>query len=326
MQPKSAARVAFLALLGGATGIGFAPIFVRLSEVGPSATGFYRLLFSLPALFLISGFDTQPAGARSDSGQPEESSLFWNHSPLWLFGLAGLCFAGDLAFWHWSIRLTSVANATLLTNCAPFFVMLGARALFSERLTNSLVLGLIVAALGAGLLVGSGSHASDHDRRLLGDVLALITALFYAGYLLTVKYLRVRFSTAKILAWSGLVSCVLLLVVALLSREVIWASSTRGWLLLFGLAVISHLAGQGLITWALAHLPAGFSSISLLFQPVVAAGLAWLLLFEPLGVRQAVGGAVVLGGIALASLGQLGTAPARPIQVRAAGASDTAPL
>src|SRR5206468_12521311 len=46
------ARLAFLALLGGATGIGFAPVLVRLSEVGPGATAFFRLLFALPWLWL----------------------------------------------------------------------------------------------------------------------------------------------------------------------------------------------------------------------------------------------------------------------------------
>jgi len=48
-------------------------------------------------------------------------------------------------------------------------------------------------------------------------------------------------------------------------------------------------------------LPASFSSVSLLLQPVVAAAVAWLVLNEPLSFLQALGGLVVLAGIALAS-------------------------
>ena len=66
------------------------------------------------------------------------------------------------------------------------------------------------------------------------------------------------------------------------------------------LAWISHCAGQGLIAYSLAHLPAAFSSVSLLFQPVMAAVFAWILLAEPLVPLQIVGGVIVLFGIYLA--------------------------
>jgi drug/metabolite transporter (DMT)-like permease len=302
MQWKSAERLAFAALLAGAGGIGFAPIFVRLSEVGPSATAFYRVLFALPVLFLIVRFET-----RSERGTPFQTANYPEsravetprQSSLGLMAAAGCLFAGDLAFWHWSIKLTSVANSTLLTNCAPFFVVLGARVIFHERITGSLFLGMAVACAGTALLIGGSPQlAATH---LLGDFLALTTAVFYGGYLLTVKYLRRSCSGARILAGSGVVSCALLLLFALLSRENIQISSTGGWMVLIGLALLSHLGGQGLIAYALAHLPAGFSSVGLLLQPVVAAALAWLLLKEPLSASQILGGMIILAGIAVAS-------------------------
>jgi len=91
-----------------------------------------------------------------------------------------------------------------------------------------------------------------------------------------------------------------LLPVALASGETLLPQSTSGWLKLVGLAWISHCAGQGLIAYSLAHLPAAFSSVSLLFQPVMAALFAWLLLSEPLVPLQIAGGAIVLVGIYLA--------------------------
>ncbi len=310
MQRKSVKgrQLAVAALLGGATGIGFAPIFVRLSEVGPSATAFYRLLFALPFLSAAAAME-RPSAARLAIDHPAQSSRPFK-SPLRLCALAGFLFAGDLAFWHWSIKLTTVANSTLLTNCAPFFVMWGARILFKERITQRLVLGLGVACAGAAMLVGASLQLTG--RHLLGDGLALVTAAFYGGYILTIKYLRTWFSTARILAWSGLVSCVLLLAIALLSRESIRITSVRGWSILLGLGIISHVGGQGLIAYALAHLPAGFSSIGLLFQPVVAALLASCLLSEELGLMRTAGGVTILAGIALASRSQTRTAPGDP--------------
>ena len=76
-----------------------------------------------------------------------------------------------------------------------------------------------------------------------------------------------------------------------------------GWLKLIGIALISHACGQGLIAYALAHLPAAFSSVSLLLQPVMAGVFAWVLLGEPLVALQIAGGVVVLAGIYLARKG-----------------------
>jgi drug/metabolite transporter (DMT)-like permease len=151
MRSKSVRHLALAALFGGAAGIGFAPIFVRLSPVGPSATAFYRLLFALPLLW--AGAWLEAARAETTWNRDAEAGAGWR-SPFAICSLAGFLFAADLAFWHCSVKLTSVANSTLLTNCAPFFVMLGARLLFAERITMYLIAGLLVASFGACLLVG----------------------------------------------------------------------------------------------------------------------------------------------------------------------------
>ena len=107
--------------------------------------------------------------------------------------------------------------------------------------------------------------------------------MFYAGYQLAVTRLRSRASTASIMAWSGLVTAAALLPIALLSGEQILPATAMGWVKLFGLALISQAAGQSLIAYAMAHLPATFSSVGLLLQPVMAALFAWVLLGEALG-------------------------------------------
>jgi len=283
-------RLAFCALLAGAVGIAFAPIFVRLSEVGPSATAFYRLALALPILWVWMTVEGRNAEATK---RPMTARGRWQ------LIVAGLFFAVDLALWHWSIKFTSVANATLFANSAPIFVTLGARVLFGERIRRSFIGALAIALAGAALVVGVSLHLTA--GHVLGDALAVGAAIFYGSYMLCVKHLRRTFSTATIMAWSGLSASPALLLAAFASGENLLPAHTSGWLTVFALALISQVGGQSLIAYAFAHLPASFSSLSLLLQPAVAALLAWMILGEGLGLLQALGGVVILCGIAAAS-------------------------
>jgi len=277
------------ALLLGATCIALSPIFVRVSEAGPTATAFWRVALAVPVLWLLYWLKPR-VGAKRYSGK-------W---PLLL--AAGLAFAGDLAFWHTSIQLTSVANSTLLANLASIFVTLAAWIFLKQKPTRLFLAGLAAALVGVGLLVHTSLAFSSSG--LVGDALGVVTAMFYAGYILAVKGLRDRGETTlHLMAVTSTITALLLFPVALGSGEPMLPSSAFGWWVLIGLALISHAAGQGLIAYALAHLPAAFSSVSLLFQPVMAALFAWLLLAEGLVPLQIAGGIVVLFGIYLARRG-----------------------
>lgn len=138
---------------------------MRISELGPIATAFYRLLFAMPALWLWYAVGQRrtacPTAARpvADIGG---------------FVLAGLFFAGDLAVWHWSLRFTSVANATLFPNFAPVFVTLAGFLFFGERFSKMFLGGMTIAIAGASILMGESLNLGV--SHLLGDALALATA------------------------------------------------------------------------------------------------------------------------------------------------------
>lgn len=280
MSASPAAGRALLALIVGAVLIGFAPIFVRLSETGPTATAFWRGMLALPLLAIV----WLPNRAAEPGGRPL----------LWLL-LAGVFIAADLVVWHQSIRMTSVANATLMANLAPVFVTLASFLFLGERFRLTYLAGLALALAGAAVLV---SHSLDIGRRsVLGDLLGVLAAVFYAGYLMGVSRARQQYSAAAVMGWTTLVMTPLLLIVAWLAGDTLLPMDARGWWLLLGLAWLSHAGGQGLIAWSLAHLPASFSAVGLLLQPVAAALFAWALLAEPFGTYQAIGGAIVLSGI-----------------------------
>jgi len=285
-------RRAITALLLGAVGIAFAPIFVRFAQhhgVGPSAAAFYRLLFAAPIAWLWASRSV----ARRDAAPLTSRDRL-------LLIVPGLFFAADLGVWHWSIHLTSIANATLLANFAPVFVTLGGWLLFRRRFKRQFLVGMALALAGAALLVWKSKEASASQFR--GDLLGLTTAVFYASYFLSVGRLRERFSTPTILAYAVTTAAVVLFPVALLSGE-LHMYSAAGWFDVIALALVSQIAGQGLIIYALAHLPAHFSSVTLLLQPALAALLAWWLFAERPGPQQAVGGLIMLAGIFLARRG-----------------------
>jgi drug/metabolite transporter (DMT)-like permease len=292
MAQHQAARLSLLLLVLGTALVALSPIFVRLSELGPTATAFHRAFLALPIL-LIWLRARGPRLLQTDTPRKELS-----RKDRFLLGLAGLFFAGDLATWHWSITMTSVANATLFANSAPIFVTLGAWFLFRERVTPLFLLALALALLGTVIVVGS-SFQIDRNH-MLGDGMGVVTGMFWAAYQLTVKYLRERLSAATIMTWSSLVTATALLPLVLVSGEELVAQTLYGWGVLLALAWLSHAGGQGAIAQALAHLPIAFSSLVILLEPVVAAFLAWIVLAEPLGPLQAAGCGVVLASILVA--------------------------
>jgi len=279
---------ALAALVLGGVGIAFAPIFVRFAQwegIGPSAAAFYRLLFAVPVAWLW-------ARGRADG-------LSWRDRLM--LCIPGVCFAGDLAVWHWSIHWTSVANATLLANFQPVFVTLGGWMIFKRRFRRLFLFGMVVALAGAVLLVDESRKQSE--QQFFGDLLGIATAVFYASYFLSVGWLRERFPTPTILAYAVTVAAAILGPIALLSGEPLGGYTIEGWLDVAGLALVSQVLGQGLIIYALAHLPAHFSAVTLLLQPLVASLLAWMLFAESPVPRQALGGMVLLCGIVLARRG-----------------------
>ena len=289
-------RIAILALFIGAITIAFAPILVRLSEVGPSATGFHRFLLAIPLYWAIAATLPRPAVAEG-SERPGTVRDFV------LIAMAGVYLAADVAVWHYSIQMTTVANSTLLANVAPVFVVLGGWLLFRTRVTGIYLIGLAAAMTGVFILSrASLSLSQDH---FIGDLLGILTAVFYAAYQMSVERLRKRFSTVTIMKYAIPVSALVMLPVALASGEDLLPVTLAGWGFLIALAAGPQVFGQGLIAWALAHLPVAFASVSLLVQPVTAALVAWALFGEYIGLEQGIGAVIVLGGIMLARRGSI---------------------
>ena len=278
--PSRAAALIVLVL--AAMVLGLAPILVRLSDAGPAAAGFWRFAFALPWLLVMTA---RPGG--EGIGRPSN----------WML-LAGGMLVFDLGFWHYSITLTSVANATTLTNLTPVVVTLVGWWLFRER-PRALFLVALAAAIAGAVTMSLGADGGQGSNPSLGDVFAAFTAVWYAGYFIAVKGARDRHSAGRVMLWSTAIAAPGLLLAAFVLGEQVLPGSWGGWAACAGLGLV-HVLGQGGVAWSLGRLPTALTAVTVLIQPIAAAVLGWLLFGETLTVVQAIGGAVVLAAIVLA--------------------------
>jgi len=273
---------AVAALVFGACVIGFSAVLVRLTGTGPAAAGFWRLGFALPLLAIITRRASGPLGRPSK-----------------IAALVGLMFALDLGFWHYGIKYTSVANATVLSNLTPVVVTAVAWIFLKQR-PRALFLLAVAVALGGVWMMAVGKSGGGHVLNApLGNLLSIATAFWYALYFLAVSEGRKTEGASRLMFWSGVVGAPLLLAAALALREQIAPATAGGWAACVGLGLV-HVGGQGSIAWGLGRLPTSTASVVVLVQPIVAGVMGWLLFGELLGPVQTAGMAVTLAGVVLA--------------------------
>ena len=288
-QCKKKRQLALLYLIIGAITIGFAPVLVRLSQVGPISTGFWRVAIAFPILTLLS--------MRQGSTLPNDEEIPAFKDYLWVL-FSGILFGGDLATWHLSIHFTSIANSTLLANVSPVIIALWGWLVLGKTPKKKLIIGLLLAIFGIAILIHPSLRMNQNTR--IGDSLALITAFFYAGYLLVLNRARRKFTTFSSMALSTFASMLTLLLITLISGEAFIPTTETAWLVLIALALFAHILGQGLIAYALPYLSVTFSSTALLIQPMVAAMAGWFFFSGHLGAIEVIGIFIALIGIFLA--------------------------
>jgi drug/metabolite transporter (DMT)-like permease len=278
---------AFAALVGGAMAMGISPVFVRFAEVGPFASAFWRSALALPLLWLWASLERP---------HPDGEAADWSARLSVL--MAGLFFAADLTFWHLAIVHTTVANATFLATLAPVWVVLGSGLFLGEKVAGGVFVGLALCLVGATALIGASWSANP--AQLTGDIYGVITSFFFGAYFLAVRRARRVYGSGRTLFYSTLVTTFVLMLEALAIEDRMWPTALPAVASLFALAIISHSGGQGMLAFALGHLPAAFSALVIFLEAVVAAFAGWLIFAEVLGPLQAAGALAIFAGIFIA--------------------------
>jgi len=259
--------------------LAFGPWFVRLADtqggVGPVAAAFWRVTLAAPLVAAMAvGGGARPT--RMAGG-------------LWaMLMVAGVAFAADLGSWHLGILRTTLANATLFGNAATFiFPLYGffiARAWPTKRQGGALLL----AAAGAGLLMGR-SYQLD-PKHLVGDLLCLLAGVLYAVYFILMARVRATMAPLSALALSTAACVVPLWLFAMgLGEQIV----PRNWSAVIALALLSQVVGQGMMVYALGRVSPLIVGVALLIQPMVAAVIGWIAYDERLALPDLLGAIMV---------------------------------
>ena len=293
MTRSKSHSLAFVALLIGNVALAGGPFLVRNSGVGPVAAGFWRLALALPFLWAIAWAFKQP--------------VHWPRKRLAIaIAVAAFFFAADLASWHAGILLTKLGNATLFGNVSSFFF--AAWGLWMARKWPSTLQGLalVLAAAGCALLMwGSAELSAAHLR---GDLLAALAGLLYTGYLILVERTRGKLEPLPLLFLASLFGSLFLLPAALAANERIIPADWTG---LFALALCSQVIGQGLLVYALGHVPPLVVGVAMLTQPALSALLGWIYYGEAFLLRDWLGAATIVAALLLVRMKERGAARLR---------------
>ena len=276
-------------LFTGAALISLSPVWVALTSVSPTTSGFYRMLIGGVALLIVILF----SGRRVDL-----SPRAWK-----MLIAAAIFFALDLWFWHKSILYIGPGLSTLLANFQVFFMMFAGFIVLKQAPTRMQWVAVPLAVVGLGLIVGTEWDSLPADYRL-GVVFGLMTAVVYAGYLLSLRASRVdskhRLPTREV-AVISILSMVFLGLSAYLEGASLaiptWTDA--GWLAAYG--ILSHCMGWLFIASSLPHVSTTQAGLALLLQPTLSFIWDVMIFSRAMSSQELVGAAIALVAIYLGS-------------------------
>jgi drug/metabolite transporter (DMT)-like permease len=273
----------------GAALISLSPVWVRLVDVAPSTSGFYRVLFGGAALVIYLLVTRR--------------GLHLSRRAWWLLVVASFFLVLDLWFWHRSIIYVGPGLSTLLANF-QVFIMLVAGIVFLRQVPKpAQLIAVPLAFLGLALIVGFDWKTLPDNYRL-GVVFGLLTAVAYAAYLLTLRLIR---ETSTFRVPTRELAVVSVFCAAMMALTVLWEGESLaitnykdiGWLVAYG--VLSHCLGWLFIASSLSEVSAVEAGLALLLQPTLS--FVWDVLFfnRTMTAIELAGAAIALVAIYLGS-------------------------
>lgn len=275
----------YIPIIIGVISVSLSAILVKLSNADSGVIAFYRMLLSVLIMspwFFWKYFTELKLLSRKE----------------WIFSsIAGVFLAFHFILWFESLNYTSVASSTVLVTLQPIFAFVGTYFFFKEKISVKSLLAGAIAILGSVLIAWGDFRISG--QALFGDILALIACALVTGYFLFGQEVRKRLSLVTYTMVVYSVSVVTLFFYVLLKGESFGPYPTNDWIVFLLLAIIPNLLGHNLFNWAIKWVSTNVISISILFEPIGAAILAFFIFDEYLSVTQLFGGLIVIAGITL---------------------------
>ncbi len=276
-------------VLAATTGVvlwgGLVPLAKSAEDVNGIVLGFHRLWIGAIAVLVVF----YATGGRL-SRQTLRTS-FWG----------GVLFGLDIIFFFSAIKLTTVANATIVGALQPALLLYVGARWFGEQVNTALVGLTVIAITGAGIVAFGSASGGSEDWSLVGDLCALAALATWTGYFIASKRARESLSSLEYLAAFLVIATLVVAPVAVVAPGP-FDPGAEGWVIVFVVAVLSGGVGHFLMNFAHPHIPLYLASLLTLAVPVMSTTVALLFLDEPLNGIQVVGMAVVLVAVGLVVL------------------------
>lgn len=265
--------------------ISFSAIFVKLSSADSGVIAFYRMFFTvliMAPIYIAKYLNEFKSLTIKD----------------WVFSsFAGVFLAFHFILWFESLNYTSVASSTVLVTLQPLFTFTGTYLFFKEGISLKTLISGLIAIVGS-ILISWGDFLIS-GKALYGDILALLACALVSAYMLFGQKIRKRISliTYTMVVYS--ISTICLFFYVLIQGGSFGPYPFNDWIWFLLLAIIPNLLGHSIFNWALKWVSANAISIAVLFEPVGATILAYILFNERLTMSQVIGGIIVIIGIIL---------------------------
>jgi drug/metabolite transporter (DMT)-like permease len=274
--------LALCAVAGAVLTWGCSNVMIKALSTTGLVASFYRLWFAIPLLWALPA--ARPSMRRRLTREWVSLSL-----------VGGGLFAIHQVLFFTSLKLTTVADVSLIGALQPALVLIVAGRMFGEAVTRRAIGWSLVAVAGTGLVVLGAAGTPGWSP--LGDLIAVGNLLAFTAYFLASKRIRARAGALEYILGMTTVAGIIILVVALATGQRLASPHGRDWLILFCLALLPGTLGHFLTNWAHAHTSAFVVSIMLLAVPVIACVGAAVFLGETLNAMQITGAAVVLAAV-----------------------------
>ncbi|AMK10339.1 DMT family transporter [Pseudodesulfovibrio indicus] len=276
------------ALLIGAVLISFSSVMVVLAGLPPEVTGFYRLTGGGVAMLLVL----------ASRGRLR---LFTPNVLKWGF-VAAIFFAGDFIFWHRSIAYVGPGLSTMLGNFQVIPLAVVSALFFKERMPPRMYAAIPLALAGLYLMVGVGWSGFSADYRM-GVFFGLMTAFFYALYMLSLKYALAKDKADSLVLASAaaLFTGLIMGAIGAVEGQSFVVPTLKSLAAISTLALACHAVGWFLITRGIQNVRGALVGLVLLLQPTLS--FVWDILFfgKPVDVVELSGVGLALVGIYIGS-------------------------
>lgn len=275
-----------MAVIIGVISVSTSAVFVKLANEAPAAIiANYRLLLAVIMMVPVVVLKYK-------------QELKYIRKTDWMLStLAGIFLAFHFILWFESLNYTSVASSVVLVTLQPIFAFIGTYLFFQERFSPGAIISMIIALIGSFII--SWGDFQLGPAELFGDILALLGAVMITAYFLFGQNARKRLSLMPYTFIVYGISSITLIIYNLILQNSFIGYPADHWWIFLALAIFPTFLGHTLFNWALRWLSTATISMGIIFEPVGASILAYIILGEKITWSQWLGGTIVIFGLIL---------------------------